>query len=336
RKDILSRYAKSNHEKAIYYSRLAHSHLDAGKRKEAEYYLALSSIADLHSNTTETTSATMLANLLHEEGRNDEAYPYIQMALDDATFFNTRLRKYEISGYMPKIDQARYNWINGQIWKLAIVIGIILGLLILAVILFLQLKKRKRTLEQTNAELDNKTKEISKSHRQLAEANSLLNQTVEQLRETTEIKDRYIMQSLYVNTTFVNQVEEKCKEVVKAVKEKKYDDLKFLPYKMGIKEERQRIYRSFDEAFLKLFPNFIEELNKLFDAENHIIITDGELPMDVRIFALLRLGIADPADVAAYLNLSTKTVYVYKTKMKSRSNVGNNEFEDRVKAIPKP
>ncbi len=336
RKALLSRYAISDHERAINYSRLAYSHLDAGKRKEAEYYLALSSIADLHSNTTETTSATILANLLHEEGRNDEAYPYIQMALDDATFFNTRLRKYEISGYMPKIDQARYNWINGQIWKLAIVIAIILGLLILAVILFLQLKKRKRVLEQTNAELDNKTKEISKSHQQLAEANSLLNQTVEQLRETTEIKDRYIMQSLYVNTAFVNQVEEKCKEVVKAVKEKKYDDLKFLPYKMGIKEERQRIYRSFDEAFLKLFPNFIEELNKLFDAENQIMITDGELPMDVRIFALLRLGIADPADVAAYLNLSTKTVYVYKTKMKSRSNVGNNEFEDRVKAIPKP
>ncbi len=144
------------------------------------------------------------------------------------------------------------------------------------------------------------------------------------------------MQSLYVNTAFVNQVEEKCKEVVKAVKDKKYDDLKFLPYKMGIKEERQRIYRSFDEAFLKLFPNFIDELNKLFDEENRIVITDGELPMDVRIFALLRLGISDPADVAAYLNLSTKTVYVYKTKMKSRSNVGNNEFEDRVKAIPKP
>lgn len=336
RKALLSRYDMSDHEKAINYSILAHANIDAGKRKAAEYYLALSAIADLKSNTTETTSATLLAHMLHEDGRNEEAHAYIQMALDDATFFNTRLRKYEISGYMPAIDTARYNWINGQMWRLAIVIAVILGLLILSVILFQKLKKKKRALEHINTELDNKTKEITKSHRQLAEANSLLNQTVEQLRETTEIKDRYIMQSLYVNTAFVNQVEEKCKEVVKAVKDKKYDDLKFLPYKMGIKEERQRIYRSFDEAFLKLFPNFIDELNKLFDEENRIVITDGELPMDVRIFALLRLGISDPADVAAYLNLSTKTVYVYKTKMKSRSNVGNNEFEDRVKAIPKP
>ncbi len=333
---LLRRHNMSNHEKAINYSRLAFSNIDAGRRNDAEYYLALSAIADINSNTTETTAAAMLANMLHEDGRNDEAYSYIQMALEDATFFNTPLRKYEISGYMPKIDNARYNWINGQMWRLMIVIALIFGLLVLSLVLFHQLRKRKRVLEQINAELDTKTKEISKSHQQLAEANRLLSETISQLKETTEIKDQYIMQSLYVNTAFVNQVEEKCKEVVKAVKEKKYDDLKFLPYKMGIKEERQRIYRSFDEAFLKLFPNFIEELNKLFDADNQIIISDGELPMDVRIFGLLRLGVSDPAEVASYLNLSTKTVYVYKTKMKSRSIVGNNDFEDRIKAIPKP
>ncbi len=333
---LLRRHTMPEHEKAINYSRLAFSNIDAGRRNDAEYYLALSAIADINSNTTETTAAAMLANMLHEDGRNDEAYSYIQMALEDANFFNTPLRKYEISGYMPKIDNARYNWVNGQMWRLVIVIALIFGLLVLSLVLFQQLKKRKRVLEQINAELDSKTKEISKSHQQLAEANSLLNDTISQLKETTEIKDQYIMQSLYVNTAFVNQVEEKCKEVVKAVKEKKYDDLKFLPYKMGIKEERQRIYRSFDEAFLKLFPNFIEELNKLFDADNQIIITDGELPMDVRIFGLLRLGISDPAEVASYLNLSTKTVYVYKTKMKSRSTVGNNDFEDRIMSIPKP
>lgn len=336
RLSLLRRHNMSEHEKAINYSRLAFSNIDAGRRNDAEYYLALSAISDINSNTTETTAAAMLANMLHEDGRNDEAYSYIQMALDDATFFNTPLRKYEISGYMPKIDNARYNWINGQMWRLVIVIALIFGLLMLSLLLFHQLKKREKVLEQINTELDSKTKEISKSHEQLAKANNLLNETISQLKETTEIKDRYIMQSLYVNTSFVNQVEEKCKEVVKAVKDKKYDDLKFLPYKMGIKEERQRIYRSFDEAFLKLFPNFIEELNKLFDTENQITIIDGELPMDVRIFGLLRLGISDPADVAAYLNLSTKTVYVYKTKMKSRSIVDNNDFEERIKAIPKP
>ncbi len=335
---LLRRHQLPNHEKAINYSLLAHALIDSGKRGEAEYYLTLSAIHDILSNTTETTAATMLARMLHEDGRNDDAYRYITKALDDATFYNTRLRKYEISGLMPEIDSARYHGIYVRMWRLVAVIGFIVFLLILSVVLFFMLHKKKRALERTNAELDKKSKEIALSHAKLTEANALLNQTLAQLRETTEIKDRYIMQSLlYVNTAFVNQVEEKCREVVKAVKDKKYDELKFLPYQMGIKEERQRIYRSFDTAFLKLFPNFIDELNKLFDEENRIVLApDQELPMEVRIFALMRLGITDPAEVANYLNLSTKTVYVYKTKLKSRANIDNSEFEKLVIAIPKP
>ncbi len=121
------------------------------------------------------------------------------------------------------------------------------------------------------------------------------------------------------------------------MKEKKYDELKFLPFQMGIKEERQRIFRSFDHAFLQLFPNFIDEFNKLFNEEDWISLDgNSELPMEVRIFALLRLGISDPAEVARYLNLSTKTIYVYKTKPKSKSIVDNNDLEPRIMAIPKP
>lgn len=145
------------------------------------------------------------------------------------------------------------------------------------------------------------------------------------------------MQSLYVNTSFVNQVEERCREAVKAIKAKKYDDLKFLPFNMGIKEERRRIFKSFDSAFLKLFPNFIDSFNLLFNEEDRIVLgNDRELPMEVRIFALMRLGISEPTEVAKYLNLSTKTVYVYKTKTKSKSIIENTEFDTRIMAIPKP
>ncbi len=331
RKGLLERFVVTDHDKAISYSMLAHALLAAGRRDEAEYYLGLSAIHDIRSNTNETTAAKMLAVMLHEDGRNEEAYAYIQKAQDDASFFNTRLRKSEISGEMATIDRARVDWFNGRVWQLWGVVGIIFLLLLLTVVLFLMLRRKKKVLEELNRALDIKTKELS-------ETNDNLNKTYRELREATEIKDQYIMQSLYVNTSFVNQVEERCREVVKAAKEGKYDEVKFLPYKMGIKEERQRIYKSFDKAFLKLFPNFIDELNKLFSDEEKIVVEnpDDELPMDVRIFALLRLGIADPADVARYLNLSTKTIYVYKTKMKSRSLVDNNDFEERIRAIPKP
>lgn len=345
RKGMLERFVIDEHEKAISCSQLAHALLAAGRRDEAEYYLGLSAIYDIRSNTTETTAAKMLAVMLHEDGRNEEAYAYIQKAQDDAAFFNTRLRKAEISGELAMIDRALFDWFNGRVWQLWRIVAIIFLLLLLTVVLFFMLRRRKRVLENLNQELDNKTKELSvtndnltKLNSELENTNRLLNDTYRELRETTEIKDQYIMQSLYVNTAFVNQVEERCREVVKSAKEGKYDEVKFLPYKMGIKEERQRIYKSFDKAFLKLFPNFIDEMNKLFKDEDRIVLenADSELPMDVRIFALLRLGIDDPTDVARYLNLSTKTIYVYKTKMKSRSTVDNNEFEERIRAIPKP
>ena len=337
RKELLERYHINDHEKAINYSLLAHSLIDAGQRADAEYFLILSAIHDIRSNTTETTAANMLAMMLHEDGKNDLAYKYIQKALDDATFFNTRLRKYEISGYMPTIDRARVDWVSGQVWRLWIVISVILLLLVLTVILFFKLRIRKRVLEQTNSLLDSKTKELSKSYETLSQTNEQLKETLDKLNETTQIKDQYIMQSLYVNTSFVNQVEERCREAVKAIKAKKYDDLKFLPFNMGIKEERRRIFKSFDSAFLKLFPNFIDSFNLLFNEEDRIVLgNDWELPMEVRIFALMRLGISEPTEVAKYLNLSTKTVYVYKTKTKSKSIIENTEFDTRIMAIPKP
>ncbi len=140
-----------------------------------------------------------------------------------------------------------------------------------------------------------------------------------------------------MNTSFVNNVEAKSHEVVKNLKDKKYDAIKYLPYEIGIKEERARIYHSFDKAFLSLFPNFITEFNKLFNPDDRIVADDArDLPVEVRIFALLRLGISDTQEVAKYLNLSVKTVYVYKTKIKSKSTVDNADFEARIMAIPKP
>lgn len=341
---MLRRYDMTDHERAINYSLMGRSLLGAGERERSKYYFMQSAIHDIRSNTNETTSAMMLALMAHDDGETQRAYNYITKALDDANYFNTRLRRYEISGYLPAIDAARTDLIRGHVWRLWGVIGVVLGLLALAVFLFSRLRKQNRRINESSAQIERQSEELRQSHSELLRTNDRLHQTLDaqknlldKLKETTEIKDRYIMQSLYVNTGFVNQVEERCKELAKEVKDKKYDNLKFISYRMGIKEERQRILKSFDSAFLKLFPNFPEEFNKLFPEDARFVPgPGGELPMEVRIFALLRLGISDPAAVSSYLNLSTKTVYVYKTKVKSRSNVDNADFEARVMAIPKP
>lgn len=334
---LLKRFDLNAHEQAIQHSLLGHAYLSTGNRDEAKRHLALSAVNDIRGSVTETTAAKMLAELMYEDKDLATAHRLIHRAFADASFYNSHLRRDELSRSMQMIDSARYAWRSNQLWWLvSILVGFVL-LLIAAVVLFVKVRHRNREIEKVNAELHRKSDALDASRQTLSDTNSQLESTIAQLREVSEIKDRYITQSLYVNTTFVNEVEERIKNAMKLLKEKKYDELKFLPYQMGIKEERQRIYRNFDDAFLKLFPNFIGEFNRLFKEEDWVELNEnGELPMDVRVFALLRLGISDPAEVAKYLNLSVKTVYVYKTKLKSKSILPNDGFEAAVKAIPKP
>lgn len=120
------------------------------------------------------------------------------------------------------------------------------------------------------------------------------------------------------------------------LKAKQYDDLLSVIHGINIRQERERMSSSFDAAFLKLFPTFLEEYNKLFPEEYQACLTDsGMLPTEVRIFALMRLGIADTALVAKYLNISQNTIYVYKAKVKAKSLVSKEEFDNRILRICK-
>ncbi len=338
RLQMLRRFNLDDHEKASQFSLLGRAYLSLGDRDSAKYYLALSAIHDIRGSIHETTAAKMLAELTFEDEDDLHlSHLLVHRAFDDASFYNSHLRRDELSRTMQLIDSARFKWRSNQLWLLwCVLIGCFI-LLVTASVLFVKVRQRKRMIESVNSELKEKTDALNNTRLEVEYINKELEVTISQLKEVSEIKDQYITQSLYMNTVFVNQVEDRCKNVVKLLKEKKYDELKFLPFQMGIKEERQRIFRSFDHAFLQLFPNFIDELNKLFNEEDWVKLDDdSELPMDVRIFALLRLGISDPTEAARYLNLSTKTVYVYKTKLKSRSIVGNNDFEALIMAIPKP
>ena len=104
---------------------------------------------------------------------------------------------------------------------------------------------------------------------------------------------------------------------------------------IGAHEELARNYASFDSAFIRLFPNFIGEFNKMLAPDAQITICDGTLPSEIRIFALMRVGITGSAEIANYLGLSVSTVYVYKAKIKSKIIIDKSQFEARIMSIPK-
>ena len=178
---------------------------------------------------------------------------------------------------------------------------------------------------------------LNDTQQKLVEANSSLSALNGKLKETIELKDRYIMQSLYVNTNFLKQVETRCRTAINDMKTKGLEAMRFLPYQMGIKEERQRVMRSFDETFLQVFPNFVDDFNALLcEGEAIGLSDDGSMPTELRIFALMRLGVTDTNAVAEFLNISANSIYVYKARVKAKTDLSKSEFDAEVMAIAKP
>jgi hypothetical protein len=181
--------------------------------------------------------------------------------------------------------------------------------------------------------INNKLKE---SYARLEETNQHLGESKKQLEESNEIKDVYIVRSLYGKSEYIERFEKLINKVKIKINTHQYDDLRNLYKDFNLKTERDNMFSSFDQTFLILFPDFIEKFNRLFNKEDRIMPDkDGNLTPELRIFALIRLGITDNEQLARFLNLTVKTVYSYKYRTKAKSIVPNDEFEYHIMRISK-
>ncbi|WP_435132091.1 DUF6377 domain-containing protein [Formosa sp. A9] len=290
-----------------------------GYQDKAIKYLALAAISDIENSTKETVALRNLANELFKKGDLNRANRYVTLAMEDATFYNARHRKIEISSILPIIEGAQLLKVKNQKSKLEKIV-ILLGLLSLAVIVFLII-----IFKQLHAK--------NQSRKALAETNKKLKEMNANLRESDAIKQEYITYFLTVTSNFIRKMDSIQKTTIQKVIAKKPDDILNIMKRYSIKKERDDLFRHFDEVFLKLFPSYIEDYNKLFPDDQKVILKPNELlNTELRIFALYRLGIQDSNQLAEFLELSVATIYTYKTRIKSRS-LCKDAFEDNIMAI---
>lgn len=331
REKILHSYDLKNEERAEQYSKMALAALEVNDRLAAKDYLANAMILNIRSNAKSPQTLALLAKLMHEEGENNRAFRYIELAAEDAEIVDSPLDIAEIKTLYTRIDYDSHHFRNPLAVILILSLVAAFLLVILALFFYFKLKKTTIKYEIAEGELNKSRKKISNKELEIKDSQEQINKLILKLKESDEIKDRYIRETLYNKTSFLSNLEEVSKEIPLLLKSKKYEELKTLPSRFGIKEEKQRIYKSFDSAFLNLFPDFMEEINSLMPENNKISLDEnGELPAEIRIFALIRLGVSEPSEIASFLGLSVKTVYVYKTKVKSRSIVENEEFENKI------
>jgi hypothetical protein len=303
----------SEHDFAVATSSIAYLLGLRGNKQDQKRYLMLAAIADIKSSTKETVALRNLAGLLYEEGDIVHATAYIHQALADAMLFNTRQRQLEAGMILPIIERERINMIEKQrntvIWVSAS-IALLAILLIVAVFWLWKIMKRLRLAKKSEQEIN------------------------ERLTEANKIKEEYIGYFFSQNSEFIEKLGALEKWVTSKANARAYDDLHKFPKSLNIHRERENMYARFDQMFLKLFPDFVNEFNKLLKPDRQITLQQGELlNTDLRIYALMRLGIRENEKIATFLDYSINTIYAYKSKIKSKSLYPNEDMKRKLMEI---
>lgn len=298
-----------------------------GIATESEALLIKAAISDIESATKETVASYKLADLLYRKGDIENAYSFIIQAMDDATFYGALHRQVKISSILPIIEAQWIHQIERQKKVLSLYAFIITLLIVFvigfAIIIFRQLKRLRIA--------DNLIKVANAT---LQQNNSTLEELNKTLSTANKIKNEYIGYYFNINSVYLEKLESIKKSLDKKLSSKRYDDAILAVNNINLETERKVLFDTFDTVFLRLFPGFVAGFNSLFDGSQLIPVPEGQLmATEHRIFALIRMGIHENDRIAKLLGYSVNTIYSYKNRIKNKSFINNDEFEDKIMQI---
>lgn len=319
-KKLLKEYKLTDHELAVTASTLSDIYIQNNVDEEAIELLETAAMADIRSSTKEAAAMLNLAQLLHKKGDIKNAYVFINQAMNDATFYGARQRKVQVSAILMVIAGQKINSVEEQ-RRILFIYASLLTLLAAIVIFFAFIIYKQ-------------LKKLRKADKIIVETNLSLQETINQLNEADKIKEEYIGYYFNLISEYISKLDKFKRSVNNKLVTKRFEDIQSLVNNINLKKEREELFANFDKAFLILFPNFVDSFNALFLPEHQIKLNHGELlNTDLRIFALIRLGISDTERIAGILEYSMNTIYNYKARIKSRSILRNDDFEAAILSI---
>jgi hypothetical protein len=310
---LMSNPSLGEHQLALTASTLSGFYLQNGNMDKGIDLLIQATIADIQSSTKENGAIFHLAELLYKKGDLKHAVMCIESAIANAEFYGARQRKVQASSILPLIEGERINGIEAQkslLIKYAIIVTLlVLTLVVLAWIISRQVKKLKQAQEALteanrkqqviNEQLEESNHRLEDLNLKLEESNHRLADLNEKLEDSNKIKEEYIGFFFRADSEFYGKLDKIKSDIEKKLLERRYDDIRFFLNKIDTRKEKEELLHSFDIIFLKLFPNFLAEVNSLLREEEKIKLKEGELlSTDLRIFALMRMGVTDPEKIA--------------------------------------
>lgn len=333
-KDCMHKTASDTREYAILTSILAFTYQMSNRLELQKMSLTESAIADIKGVVKENNSLRALSELLYEEGALDRANKYMKKSMADASFYNARLRNVQASKMLPVIDYAYQLEKEMQRRKLQIFLGVISILSLFLIVAVGYVIRQLKKLAKARREVVHANRELQKLNADLVEANRRQKQTNDSLTEANCIKEEYIGRFLGQCSAYIDKLETYRRMLNKKAASGKVEELyKTLKSSQFIEDELKEFYHNFDNSFLSIFPDFVECFNRLLPEGEQIVPKQGErLTTELRIFALIRLGITDSAKIASFLRYSITTIYTYRSKLKNKSLYRDN-LEEQVMKI---
>lgn len=308
------------HTRAIIASCIGWINLISKRHEQAIALLAQAAIYDNESATRETTALCTLARMLYRQGDIQRATEYVRQSLANANFYGARQRVIEISGILPIIEHDRYAIVESQRNALATA-SVVAVLFVVALLTFAWFVRRQMNM-------------LKYAQNVIAERKAQVEEKNMQLQEANKIKDEYIGQSFFANAEYINKVEKLYRSIDQKIAAKQFASLRQSLKESELIAERKSMFADFDKTFLNLFPTFIHQYNALFaNEEDKWAENTKTLTPEMRIFALIRLGITDSERIARFLHYSIHTINTYKTRVKNKSIVDNDQFEARIMEI---
>ena len=316
---------------SIVTSTLAYFYQKKQMTAQQEHYLLLSAISDERGAIRENNSLRSLSEILMSRGDNDDAYRYLYQAISEARFYGSRIRMMQVGRMAPQIlqlydaertqTQQRTNLFLGVISFISLILA---GIIVYTLILYRKKHAAARQIVEMNKVLAHHTQEIESVNTQMKEAN--------------RIKEEYLGRFLELSSTLLSNNEQRMKQLNRLARDRKLEELYAeLKSSEAINSGIRMFHQNFDIAFLNIYPNFINEVNKLLTSDNQFTIGEEGAPAkrlttELRILALIRLDITDNLKIADILRSSITTIYTYRSKLKAKA-VNKDTFEDDIRKI---
>ena len=319
------------HDKAVLsyiYANISDSY---GHDDDATLYFAKSAIFDLMTPVHEYKSLYELASKLYDAGDIKRAYRYISRSINDAITANALINIQSINRSLPIISRSYHSQMlhnRRQLSVLTGILGIMAVLLIGAVIVTLKEQRKARQAGKRTSEINEELKAINRK----------MEEYILLLKESNNIKEIYIGRYIDLCSEYIGRMERYRSMLNRTARTEGFEAVRnALKSSEFIDKELNEFYEQFDATFLQLFPDFIKDLNALLQHDKRIELKtrDGIMTTELRIFALIRLGITDSVKIAEFLRRSVSTVYNYRVKMRNAALNSREDFEKQIMGIGK-